>query len=190
VHLYKDIFYKDGLGGFDKKLQIELVQRVKQVGFAKDCIVYDEKVEDYDKLEKQRTRWINSYFKYFNESALLFFKGMTRFNMSQVLIGLVMLRPPLFITFFIAYFFMLIGFIFKPVFGIAWCILIFLFALSFILIIITQSKEKKIVQSLAYIPKILILQVKALFKIKHANKSFLKTEHHNIIYIDELLNNK
>ena len=42
LDLYKEIFYKDSLGGFDKRLQIQLVQKVKQIGFAKDCIVYED----------------------------------------------------------------------------------------------------------------------------------------------------
>jgi cellulose synthase/poly-beta-1,6-N-acetylglucosamine synthase-like glycosyltransferase len=190
LDLYKEIFYKDSLGGFDKRLQIQLVQKVKQIGFAKDCIVYDEKVEDGATLEKQRTRWINTYFKYFKQSVNLFFKGLIKFNMSQMLLGLIMLRPPLFITFILAFIFAALGFIFKPIIGMAWCILILLFALNFVIIIATQSRQKGMVQSLTHIPKIVIRQMKSLLKIKSANKSFLKTEHQNIIYIDDLLNNK
>jgi cellulose synthase/poly-beta-1,6-N-acetylglucosamine synthase-like glycosyltransferase len=185
--LYKEIFYKDALGGFDKKLQIQLTQKLKQLGFAKDCIVYDEKVEDGAALEKQRTRWIHTYFKYFKQSAALFISGLKKLNISQVSTGLMMLRPPLFIIFFAAFVFTIIGFIFKPLLGITWCILIFLFTINFILIIATQSRQKGMVQSLAYIPKIVIRQVKAVFKIKTANKNFLKTEHQKVIYIDELL---
>ncbi|MFL5788068.1 MAG: glycosyltransferase, partial [Flavisolibacter sp.] len=56
--LYDEIFYKDTLGGFDKKLQAELLKRIPQIGFAENAIVYDEKVESGKALEKQRTRWI------------------------------------------------------------------------------------------------------------------------------------
>jgi cellulose synthase/poly-beta-1,6-N-acetylglucosamine synthase-like glycosyltransferase len=190
LDLYKEIFYKDSLGGFDKRLQIQLVQKVKQIGFAKDCIVYDEKVEDGATLEKQRTRWINTYFKYFKQSINLFINGIIKFNMSQVLLGMIMLRPPLFMTFFLAFIFAIIGFIFKPIIGIVWCVLILLFAINFVLIIATQSRQKGMVQSLAHIPKIVIRQMKSLLKIKSATKSFLKTEHQNVIYIDDILNNQ
>ncbi len=187
-NLYNEIFYKDALGGFDKKLQIQLTQKLKQLGFAKDCIVYDEKVEDGAALEKQRTRWINTYFKYFRQSLSLFTGGLATFNLNQISTGLMMLRPPLFITFFAAFAFAIIGFVLKPVIGIVWCLLILLFAINFVLIIATQSLQKGMVQSLAYIPMIIIRQIKAVFKIKTANKNFLKTEHQNVIYIDELLN--
>src|ERR1700761_8635047 len=32
TNLYKEIYYKDALGGFDKKLQIQLTQKLKQLG--------------------------------------------------------------------------------------------------------------------------------------------------------------
>jgi cellulose synthase/poly-beta-1,6-N-acetylglucosamine synthase-like glycosyltransferase len=185
--LYKEIFYKDALGGFDKKLQIQLVQKVKQIAFAEDCIVYDEKVEDGDTLEKQRTRWIYTYFKYFNDSLQLFLKGISRFSMSQILMGLMMMRPPLFITVAAALVLTFVSLFIKPMLGIAWIILLFLFVLNFILIIATQSRQKGMMEALWHIPKMVVRQVKSLLKIKSAQKNFLKTEHQNIIYIDELL---
>lgn len=187
LNLYKEIFYKDALGGFDKKLQIQLVQKVKQIAFAEDCIVYDEKVEDGDTLEKQRTRWIYTYFKYFNDSLKLFLKGISRFSMSQILMGLMMLRPPLFITVAAALFLTLLSLIIKPILGLAWCLLLFLFVLNFVLVIATQSRQKGMMEALWHIPKMVLRQVKSLLKIKSAQKSFLKTEHQNIIYIDDLL---
>jgi len=190
LDLYKEIFYKDTLGGFDKRLQILLVQKVKQIGFAKDCIVYDEKVEDGATLEKQRTRWINTYFKYFPQSISLFVKGLFKLNLSQFLIGFIMLRPPLFMIFILAFILTAVSFIIKPILGIMWCMLIFLFAVNFVLIIATQSRQKGMVGSLAYIPKIVVRQIRSLLRIKTANKSFLKTEHNNVIYIDDLLNNE
>ncbi|RZM07431.1 MAG: glycosyltransferase, partial [Pedobacter sp.] len=68
LDLYKEVAYKDTFGGFDKKLQIQMAKRVKQIAFAEDVIVYDEKVEDGATFEKQRTRWIHTYFKYFKDS--------------------------------------------------------------------------------------------------------------------------
>ncbi len=190
LDLYKEIFYKDALGGFDKKLQIQLTQKVKQIGFAKDCIVYDEKVEDGATMEKQRTRWIYTYFKYFKDSLVLFLEGLMKFNMSQILMGLMMLRPPLFIVFMGAFAMMILGFIFQPIIGFAWIGLFLLFVLNFILIIATQSKQKGMLQAVVHIPKVVLRQIRSLLKIKSAQKSFLKTEHTNIIYIDDLLKNE
>jgi len=190
ILLYKEIMYKDGLGGFDKKLQVQMAKKVKQIGFAEDAIVYDEKVEDGATLEKQRTRWINTYFKYFKDSWSLFINGFKTLNMGRILLGFVMMRPPLFLTVGVALAIMIISIFINPGISIAWTVILFLFALNFILIIATQSRQKGIFQAVVHIPRIVIRQIRSLFKIKTARKSFLKTEHQKIIYIDELLKNE
>lgn len=190
LELYKEIIYTDGLGGFDKKLQVQMAKRVKQIAFAEDAIVYDEKVEDGAALEKQRTRWINTYFKYFKDSWSLFIYGIKTFNMGRVLLGFAMLRPPLFLTVSAAFACMLIALFIKPIIAIAWITILLLFALNFILIIATQSRQKGMIGAVVHIPKIILRQIKSLFKIKSARTSFLKTEHQKIIYIDELMKNE
>ncbi len=188
--LYKEIFYNNTLGGFDKKLQIQLVQKVKQIAFAHDAVVYDEKVEDGSTLEKQRTRWIFTYFKYFRESLLLLLKGLKRMRSGEVMMGLMMLRPPLFILCFAALVLCIAGFFLSPLLGILWCCILSMFALNFILVIALKSRQKGMVQALIHIPKIIIRQVKSLLRIKTANKDFLKTEHKHVMFIDEVLKNE
>jgi cellulose synthase/poly-beta-1,6-N-acetylglucosamine synthase-like glycosyltransferase len=187
LQLYREIFYNNALGGFDKKLQIQLVQKVKQIAFAADCIVYDEKVEDGDTLEKQRTRWIFTYFNYFKESFSLFIHGIKRMRISEVMMGLMMLRPPLFILFFIGLLLMVSGLFLKPFIAVVWAMLFLLFILNFVWVIAAHSRQKGMVQSLIHLPRMVIRQVKSLLKIKSASKDFLKTEHKRVMYIDDLL---
>lgn len=188
--LYKEIRYKDTIGGFDKKLQSQLAIKVKQIAFAEDAIVYDEKIEEGDALEKQRTRWIFTYFKHFKDSWNLFKAGITSLSIGRILLGTSMLRPPMFLLFFSALFFLIISAFIKPPVFYGWLILLVLYTLNFILIIASQSKQKGMLQSLVFIPLMVIRQLKSLFKIKAAKSDFLKTEHTNIIYIEELLKNE
>lgn len=190
MELYKEIRYKETLGGFDKKLQVQLARKVKQIAFAEDAIVYDEKVEDGDTLEKQRTRWIYTYFQYYEDSFLLFARGIKNLNAGQLLLGFSMLRPPMFITAALACLITILCFLFKPVLGVYWLILIFCFILNFILIIATQSKQKGMLQSIIFIPMLVTRQIRSLLKIKSAKHNYLKTEHQKIVYIDELLKNE
>jgi cellulose synthase/poly-beta-1,6-N-acetylglucosamine synthase-like glycosyltransferase len=190
TNLYKEIFYKDTLGGFDKKLQAELIKRTSQIAFAEDAIVYDEKVESGTALEKQRTRWIAAYFKYFNENLKMFLAGIRRFNFNQFLFGFTMLRPPLFIT-LMAAFVLMIGCFFLSLFAaFLWVMLFFLYALVFVLVVITQSRQKGMGYALLHVPKIVFRQILAFTKIKKAKREFLKTEHQQIIYINDLLKNE
>lgn len=84
----------------------------------------------------------------------------------------------------------IISFFVMPVFGIAWLITLFLFAINFVLIIATQSTQSGMVEALIHTPKMILRQCVSLFKLKKANKSFLKTEHRKIIYIEDLLKNE
>jgi cellulose synthase/poly-beta-1,6-N-acetylglucosamine synthase-like glycosyltransferase len=188
--LYKEIRYKDTIGGFDKKLQSQLAIKVNQIAFAEDAIVYDEKIEEGDALEKQRTRWIYTYFKHFKDSWNLFKSGLKSLSMGRILLGTSMLRPPMFLLIFSAFLIICISAFVKPLFCFIWIAMMILYSLNFSLIIATQSSQKGMLKSLVYIPLLIIRQLKSLIKIKDAKSAFLKTEHKKIIYIDELLKNE
>lgn len=190
TELYKKVLYKDTLGGFDKKLQADLIDNTKQVAFAKDAIVYDEKVNDGTTLEKQRTRWIYTYFKYFTVNCKLFYIGLRQLNFNKLFFAFTTLRPPLFITIATTLLFLIIGLFVNIWLALFWFSLILIYTISFITIILTQSMQKGMGQALLYIPAIVFRQVKAFFKIKKAGKDFLKTEHTKVIYIDDILRNE
>jgi cellulose synthase/poly-beta-1,6-N-acetylglucosamine synthase-like glycosyltransferase len=190
TNLYKQVMYKDALGGFDKKLQADIIRTIPQLGFAKDAIVYDEKVDDGDTLERQRTRWIYTYFKYFPVNWKLFTTGLQQFSFNKMFFAFTTLRPPLFITVALAFLFLVAGFFIHPLMGLLWLGIITTFVVTFILIILTQSLQKGMGQALLYIPVIVLRQIKALLKIKTAGKDFLKTEHTKVVYIDDILKNE
>jgi cellulose synthase/poly-beta-1,6-N-acetylglucosamine synthase-like glycosyltransferase len=187
TELYKEIMYKNALGGFDKKLQADLVKRIPQLAFAKEAIVYDEKVEDGGTLEKQRTRWLFTYFHYFRVNWDIFITGLKRFNGKLAYFGFILLRPPLFILLGVAFIFAVINYFIAPVWALGWLITLFLFAISFVLIVITQSHQKGMAGALLYVPLVVMRQAKAMLKIKKATRTFLKTEHSKIVYIQDLL---
>ena len=83
--------------GFDKVLQKEILSRKYRIAFTKEAIVYDEKTSRSDQLVKQRSRWINTWFRYFTFGFQLIAKGVINFNWNQFLFGFILLRSPLFI---------------------------------------------------------------------------------------------
>ncbi len=190
LDLYNEIMYTSKLGGFDKKLQVQLAKKLPTIAFAEDAIVYDEKVDDGAALEKQRTRWIFTYFTYFKDSFSLFANGLSTLHPGRLLLGLNMLRPPLFLTIALAFIMLVISFFVQPVLGFIWVVILILFAINFVLIIVTQSKQQGMARALIHTPKMVMRQFASLLKIKRANKNFLKTEHRKIIYIEDLLKNE
>lgn len=187
IPLYNEIMYTSELGGFDKKLQVQLALKLPTIAYAKDVIVFDEKVEDGAAFEKQRTRWIFTYFEYFSDSFKLFWKGLIQFHVGRLLLGFNMLRPPMFLTIGISIILMVISLLIHSIIGWLWLIVFFVYTINFILIVATQNQQKGILSALFYIPSMILRQIKSLLKIRTAKKSFLKTEHRKVIYIEELL---
>ncbi len=188
--LYREMNYQTTIGGFDKKLQAQMASRVKQIAFAEDALVYDEKVEDASVMETQRTRWIFTYFKYFKDSRSLLAAGVKNRNLGQFLLGLSMVRPPMLLLVATVGFTMVISLLIATKIFIAWLIILLLFVLNFIFTIATQSKQQGMLGTIVHIPKLFLIQAKSLLKIKRAKKDFLKTQHQKIIYIDEVLSNE
>jgi cellulose synthase/poly-beta-1,6-N-acetylglucosamine synthase-like glycosyltransferase len=185
--LYMEIMYRDTLGGFDKKMQADIVKAIPRLAFAKEAIVYDEKVDDGQTLETQRTRWLFTYFHYFRINWSVLKKGLQKFNFNLIYFGFVLLRPPLFILIGVACVFALLDLFLAPVYGWVLIGLLLLFALSFILIVLTQSRQKGMGQALLYVPLVVFRQVRAILKIKKATRSFLQTTQANPVYIDDIL---
>jgi cellulose synthase/poly-beta-1,6-N-acetylglucosamine synthase-like glycosyltransferase len=188
--LYKEINYQHTIGGFDKKLQSQLARKVKQIAFAEDAVVYDEKVEDAAVLQQQRTRWIYSYFGHFKESWLLTKAGFKNLNMGQILLGTSMLRPPMILLVLAMLLLAFLSFFINPALLYGWAVIVPLFGINFLLTILTQSRQKGMLQSVKSLPLMLYSQLRSLLKIKKAKQNFLKTEHGRIIYIDDLLKNE
>ena len=186
-NLYNEIKYSSFLGGFDKKMQAHLVQRVPRMAFAPEAILYDEKITSGKSLETQRTRWISSYFTYFKDSAAIFSAGLKRGNFNLLYFGFITLRPPLFIILGLGFLITVINFFISMPLFILWLCILASFVLSFIGIVAVKGKSVKYITALLSMPLFVLRQVAALAKIKKAKKSFLKTEHTEVIFIDDLL---
>jgi cellulose synthase/poly-beta-1,6-N-acetylglucosamine synthase-like glycosyltransferase len=187
IDLYKEVQYADFLGGFDKKLQSHLVRRVKRIAFAPEAILYDEKITSGKSLENQRTRWISSYFKYFGESLAILFAGIKKTSFNLIYFSLNTLRPPLFLVIGFSFIATIINYFINPVHFYAWLIILSSFILSFITIVVIKGRDTRFLLTFMLLPLFAFRQVLALLKLKKAKKSFMKTQHSRLVFIDDLL---
>lgn len=185
--LYEGIRYKDMLGGFDKMLQIHLATQVKQIAFAREAILYDEKISDGAALEKQRTRWISSQFKYKQANIRFFLSAIRAGNLNRMYFGYINIRPPLFMLLLMAGIFFIFHLFFQPVFSLVWASIVLLFAISFVLIVQIRAGNNLFTGTFFRLPKFIFRQLMASLKIKRASRSFLKTRHTKLVYITDLL---
>lgn len=179
VQLYRDCLeHLDVTGaGFDKVLQNAILNRNERIAFAGKAVVYDEKTTHSDQLVKQRSRWINTWFKYFKYGFALFFRGMSRFNRNQFLFGLILLRPPLFIFLLLAVVCMLANFFVSLPAVLVWLLGFILFTLGFYISLAKSPTDRRIYQSLVNIPKFIFYQVLSLLKVRKANQHSVATTH-------------
>lgn len=191
--LYSEILNSGGLSddnkvivAEDKILQYEIVDRGYVIAFAGNAIVFDEKVSTGAQVERQKTRWLNSYFKYLKLGYSLIFKGLIRFDFNQFLFGLNVAIPPLIVVNGLSFLFFITAFAYNINFAIIWLVLIFLFGINLLIIMIQVKAEKEIWRSLFALPVFIMNQVFAILKLKRSNKDFLVTEKTQYIYIEEV----
>lgn len=163
--------------GFDKVLQYELVRRRYRIAFAEQAIVYDEKTMQSEQLVKQRARWINTWFRYFRFGFNLLVKGKTNFNRNQLLFGLILLRPPLFIFLLLSMCCIIIDLFVFPLFSLVWLLGLILFVGGFAMALRHSHADRRIYQSLVNAPKFMFYQVLSLLKARKANKYSVATSH-------------
>lgn len=177
--LYKACF--DNLditgAGFDKVLQAQILRMNKRIAFAKDAIVYDEKTSDSAQLVNQRSRWINTWFKYFGYGFDILLRGVKRFDFNQFLFGIILLRPPLFIFILLSGLCALVNIFIFPVYSLIWIIAFGLFILSFVIALKNHATDPRIYKSLINIPKFIFFQLLSLVHARQANKRSVATKH-------------
>lgn len=180
TQLYRDCLEKRDItgAGFDKVLQSIIVGKDLRIAFTDKAIVYDEKTTHSDQLVKQRSRWINTWFKYFKFGFTLVFKGITNFSRNQFIFGLILLRPPLFIFLILSVIFMAANFFISITAVFIWLAGLILFVLGFYIALAKSDTDKRIWQSLISIPKFVFYQVLSLLKVRKANKHSVATTHY------------
>jgi cellulose synthase/poly-beta-1,6-N-acetylglucosamine synthase-like glycosyltransferase len=183
--IYKHIMAgMDSIGGFDRELELKLIEQNIKVHFAQHIIVYDEKVSNTEVFEKQRKRWISSQFFYLKKYFVPGFKGLLKGNFSffnsAVLrnIQLPRLLNLGLLTFLTALSLIAMSYLnFSPL---IWLGFLGLNILSILFAIPSKLYSLKSLKSVMLIPGIFIKMLLLMFKLKGANKTFIHTPHGHI----------
>lgn len=193
---FKAEFYKSWLerndisgAGFDKVLQYDLVSAKHQIAFSKQAIVFDEKTSRPDQLVKQRSRWINTWFRFYKLGFKLLVKGMAALNWNQIAFSLMLLRPPLFILFLLTGAFTVVNLFTNTTYFLIWLGAIALFAIGFFISLVHSNADKRIYASLISIPKFVFYQIISLFKARKANKISVATQHYHTHQLEDVIIN-
>ncbi len=169
--------------GFDKVLQYELVKRNQRIAFTPHAVVFDEKTAQANQLVNQRSRWINTWFRYFSFGFKLVGSG----SWNQFLFGLILLRPPLFMFLIVSGICMVVNLWISPWIALIWFIAFMAFVSGFLIALNRSDTDPRIYRSLKNIPKFMYLQLVSLANARKANQKSVATRHASHVNIDDIL---
>lgn len=173
--------------GFDKVLQAEIVNYRLQIAFAKKAIVYDEKTMHPKQLVDQRARWISAWFSYFGFGLKLIRRGFGNLSKNQVLFGLILLRPPLFIFLILSAICAVANLWINPDYTLIWLGGFASFILGFFIALFQSKTDRRIYWALLGIPKFMFYQILSLSKIRKAGEQTVATEHYYQANVEKVM---
>lgn len=170
----------ESIGGFDRELELRLIEDGIKVSYYEDAIVYDEKVSNKTTFQNQRKRWISSqYFylqRYFKPGIKALLKGnFTFFNSSVLrniqlprLLNIGLLTIVTLIYLFLQHYLCLDKRI--------WLALFTLNAIAIALAIPRAYYSKRLLLSILQLPQLFLNLLLLMFRLKGANKNFIHTK--------------
>ncbi|GAB4238007.1 MAG: glycosyltransferase family 2 protein [Ekhidna sp.] len=183
LSLFTSIILKmNSVGGFDRELEYQLLEKGVKVKYLKEACIYDEKTDDHKNFQNQRKRWISSQyvylFKYFGSGLKrLLFKGDLVYFHSTVWRNI---QLPRLINLGLFTICILVLFPFKDSLVIPFAFWFTLWAsyISATLICVPgKYLNGKLFFTLLLLPKILVTMLQLMFNLKGANKRFIHTSH-------------
>lgn len=163
--------------GEDKELELQLLRQGIYIDYLEDVFAYDQKVQNQQVFYNQRRRWMASQYDNLVRGMKYISEALTAGNIDlcNKLIQWAML-PRLILLGFI--FVVAVLFLFINIFwAIKWWILLMFMCLSLAIAIPDEMVNERLIKILRKLPKLFILMVINLFRMKGAKKKFIHTEH-------------
>ncbi len=182
--LFKELMSNNkAVGGFDKILQLAVIERQIKIEYLHKAIVYDEKIDNPKSFQNQRKRWVSSQLKYLSKNFFkgwkLLFKGNFDYFNISIICGMM---PPRIILIGILCIVSLL-LLFLPeisVFGVTYWVGLTIFYLFTLLICIPNMViHPSFLLALLHIPAAFVNMLLAIFKTKNADERFIHTKHTN-----------
>ena len=171
------------VGGFDRELEVLLLEKGIKTCYLENAKVQDEKVEKPEVFANQRKRWIASQFKYlkkyFKKGVNGLIKGRWAYANSALLRNI---QLPRVINLGLLFFVCALSSFLNPylnIHSIYWWGLLGIMGISFTLAVPLSFYNKDFFKALKSLPKAFGIMLSLLFKLKGADKTFIHTPHSN-----------
>jgi cellulose synthase/poly-beta-1,6-N-acetylglucosamine synthase-like glycosyltransferase len=174
----------------DKILQNFLLRRNLRIAYARQALVYDEKVETGEAVETQRSRWLFSYFQNLPNAVGIFRRGLLGLNFNQLYFGFVTLVLPMFIQLGLALATAVLALLVAPIWSLILFAAVVIFSLNILWVLRLDAAPPAVRKVVWQVPKFVLRQFGGLFKMRNPNKHFKHTEHRKLVSVDEVLQSK
>ena len=177
--LFKGLVHQlEAIGGFDKELELAITKMGIKIHYAADLVVYDEKVGSAASFAKQRGRWLQSQYSFFQKS---FASAVTHLLSGQVdyfhkVMQLAL--PPRVLGPFGLFVLSALGFVFNfPTLGVLSLIGLIATLGSYVLVLPVPQLAKHSLSILSSMPQLVCSTFKALSLMKKSRETFIHTKH-------------
>ncbi|MEO1053263.1 MAG: glycosyltransferase family 2 protein [Bacteroidota bacterium] len=176
--MIKDILSQvEAVGGFDKVMQLQLIEKGHKIHYLPDALAFDEKIENQDAFKKQRRRWLSSQFIYLKKFFPKGIKMLLKGNLDYFIIAVFYsLFPPRLLLLGMLFILTVISIIFG-VAPLVWAGLTATYMLSMAISLPAKFYNKRLLIAVLSIPKAFLNMVLIMFKLKGADKQFIHTTH-------------
>lgn len=171
----------NAVGGFDRVLQLYLIEKGHTIYYLEDAFIFDEKVENSQAFTNQRRRWIASQFvylrKYFRKGTKALFAGNFDYFNASVLYNIFL---PRIVNLGLIVILTIVSLALsgpKATNFWLWCAILFVYVMSLVIAIPKTFFTKKLLGALRSLPKVFLIMFTLLFRLKGADKKFIHTEH-------------
>jgi cellulose synthase/poly-beta-1,6-N-acetylglucosamine synthase-like glycosyltransferase len=171
----------------DKILQNFILREGKKIAYARNAIVYDEKVDSGQAVETQRSRWLFSYFQNIPNSVGFLLHGLFTFNWNRFYFGFVTSALPMFIQVGIAAVLALLGLMIHPFWSLVLVGAICIFGLNVLWTLRLDEAPKPVWDAVVQVPSFVLRQFGGLLKMGNPNKNFKHTEHKKFVSVEDML---
>jgi cellulose synthase/poly-beta-1,6-N-acetylglucosamine synthase-like glycosyltransferase len=169
----------DAVGGFDKELEMTLIDDNHQIVYLEDAIVLDEKVQKSEVFVNQRTRWVAAQMVYLKKYWMRGIYNLLRGRIDYANKVMHYALVPKVILLGVLLFMLILNLVFPSIQPgpYLWVGLAVTYFLAYAIAIPKTYWNKDMLQAIASLPKTIWVMCKAMLNIKGANKQFIHTPH-------------
>jgi cellulose synthase/poly-beta-1,6-N-acetylglucosamine synthase-like glycosyltransferase len=170
----------------DKLLQMFVIQQGERIAYKEDALIFDEKSTTGAQVQKQRTRWLKSYFDHIDDAFSLMRVCLSEKNYQGAFFSLMISTPPFIILVALMFVSSLLALIFAPQYLIGVGLSLLLFILSWIFALYFSHAPTVIWRAIPWIPVFMARQVLSLLGFGKAKTDFLATQHTLYLEIEDV----